>query len=227
MKTVYFIRHGETDFNKSQRFQDASTTLSEKGLAQADFLAQRFKTISVETIIASHMVRAWQTAGAIARVTGHVVVECDLFHEVLRPSVVHGKEWEDPSVADIVSHFRRAFGEADGKHSDEENFADVKKRALAALRFIAERPEETLCVVTHGTFLKMLMSVMMCGEKTTHDFFLSIDNFHYPSNTGITKCELGRFKEGEWTLHTWNDDAHLGEVRDETSRRPPSTSKIA
>ncbi len=83
-----------------------------------------------------------------------------------------------------------------------------------ALRFLEARPEKTLCVVTHGMFLKVLMSVMMRREKTEHDFFESINKFHYPSNTGITKCELGRFRDGEWTLNTWNDDAHLGEIKD-------------
>jgi probable phosphoglycerate mutase len=212
MKTVYFVRHGETAFNKEKRFQDADTPLGARGVKQAEFVAKRFKTISIEAIIVSHMLRARQTAEAIARETGREIVESELFHEVLRPSAVRGKHWDDTSIAEIVSQFHRYFGDEVNKHSDEENFYDVKRRALAALRFIEARPESSICVVTHGMFLKALMSVMMRDENTDHDFFMSINSFHYPSNTGITKCEWGRFRDGEWTLHTWNDDAHLGEV---------------
>lgn len=212
VKTVYFIRHGETEGNTARRFQDPSTPLTEHGLRQADFMGARFKTIPIDVIIASHMVRAWQTAGAIARVTGHTIIESDLFHEVERPSIVHGKAWDDPSVADIVKHFRASFKEEGNRHSDEENFFDVKKRALKALRFLETRPENTICVATHGTFLKMLISIMMRGEATTYDFFESIDNFYFPSNTGITKCEFERYGESRWILVHWNDDAHLGEL---------------
>ncbi|NBD73962.1 hypothetical protein GVX82_02885 [Patescibacteria group bacterium] len=41
-KTLYFIRHGETLYNRRWRHQHAQVPLSERGRAQAAALARRF-----------------------------------------------------------------------------------------------------------------------------------------------------------------------------------------
>jgi hypothetical protein len=55
--------------------------------------------------------------------------------------------------------------------------------------------------------LKMLIAVMIDGEHTSPEFFLKLDRFLHPSNTGITKC---LWRDGAWRLVVWNDHAHLG-----------------
>ncbi len=75
------------------------------------------------------------------------------------------------------------------------------------LAYLEQRPEKELLVVTHGTILIVLLSVMMRGADTTSDFFESIESHVRTSNTGISKCE---YKDGVWKLVIWNDHAHLG-----------------
>ena len=207
MKTIYFVRHASTDGNETGAYQLHTTPLSEKGLAQAAFVAERFKSIPIDVIISSDMTRAAQTAAYIARAVGGNVVHSEFFQEILRPSVVRGKLRVDPEVMQITEHLRRYFADDTQRHSDEENFFDIKRRAVTGLDFLAKRPEENILVVTHGMILRMLMAVMIDGEHTTPEFFLKLAGFLHPSNTGITKC---LWQDGSWRLVVWNDHAHLG-----------------
>jgi hypothetical protein len=83
----------------------------------------------------------------------------------------------------------------------------LKLRSLEAQAFLLGRPEETLAVVTHGTYLCMLVSFLMFGRKLTSDVSLTMRARMHSSNTGITK--FVHDKDG-WMLWNWNDDAHLG-----------------
>jgi broad specificity phosphatase PhoE len=207
MKTTYFVRHGSTDGNETDAYQLHTIPLSEKGLAQAAFVAERFKNIPVDVIISSDMTRAAQTADRIARAVGRTVVHSEFFHEILRPSAIRGKLKADPEVMNITEHLTRHFADDTQRHSDEENFFDLRQRAVTGLEFIAKRPEANILVVTHGTILKMLIAVMIDGTNTTPEFFWKLDCFLHPSNTGITKC---LWRDGAWRLVIWNDHAHLG-----------------
>jgi 2,3-bisphosphoglycerate-dependent phosphoglycerate mutase len=210
LKRIYFVRHGVTEANERDAFQTFETPLSDKGLTQARFVAQRFATIPVERIITSTMLRAKETAHEISVVAHCAVEESPLFHELLRPTVIRGRERDEPEVQAVYKEILASFADPSKRHSDEENFFDAKTRSLKALRFLEERPEQELAVVTHGTILKMLITTTLHGSEATPEEFARLDYFLHPSNTGITKCVLT--KHG-WRLWTWNDLAHLGEVR--------------
>lgn len=210
-KTVYFVRHGITEGNENNLYQTLEIPLSESGRGQAQSLAERFSRIPFDVLIASPMERAQETARAISEKTNHAIVSEDLFHEILRPSVVRGQSATLPEVAEIIKMTDSYWGIEEKKHSDEENFFDLKLRASKALDYLLNRDEETIAVVTHGTFLKMLIAVMMEGEELNPEFFESIDRFFFPENTGITWVEYNRpFRPNRWQLITWNDHAHLG-----------------
>lgn len=206
MKTVYFVRHGETEWNEKGIYQHRKVPLSEKGLTQASFVAKRFRTIYVESILASDMTRAIQTAELIAGETGHAVEVEPLFQEILRPSEIRGKSLTDPSAVLVRSFIDENF-ETGLRHSDEENFHDLSQRARGAIQVLENRSESAIAVVTHGTFLKMMIAVMAFKEKLRATEYLGIDRLLLPSNTGITKCT---FNNGKWQLVVWNDHAHLG-----------------
>jgi broad specificity phosphatase PhoE len=209
MKTVYFVRHGSTPLLEAESYQEHETPLSSRGRKQAETVAKRFKTIDLDVILSSEMRRAHETAEAISAVKGKPVEPLPIFNEVRRPSAIRGRRRDAPDVSRIFNEITDYFGRADVRHSDEENFFDLKERAEHALSFLEARPEERILVVTHGVFLKMLMTVMAFGEATTPDEFRGIDKFFFPGNTGVTKCTL---REGRWRLITWSDDAHLGEI---------------
>ena len=62
-----FIRHGETDWNRQQRFQgQIDVPLNDIGLAQAQRLGQRLAADPAELLVASDLMRTRQTAAPLS-----------------------------------------------------------------------------------------------------------------------------------------------------------------
>ncbi|MEZ5661466.1 MAG: histidine phosphatase family protein [Burkholderiaceae bacterium] len=78
---IVLVRHGETPLNASRVFQHPDTPLSERGLAQAAAAAERLAGMGIDVIISSDMMRAYQTADALARRLGLPIVTNELLSE--------------------------------------------------------------------------------------------------------------------------------------------------
>ena len=209
MKKIYFVRHGATAGNENNEFQLGTVPLSDMGLKQAQFVAERFKSISIDVIIASNMERAAKTADTVAKILDKEVIYTTLFQEILRPSFVRGKKKDVPEVIKIMEDVKVNFENPDWHHSDEENFFDVKNRAIKSLEFIQSRSEQNILIVTHGNFLMMLIAIMGFGDTFTAKQYKKMQKFFIAKNTGITVVDEHK---GEYFLLTWNDYAHLGDV---------------
>jgi broad specificity phosphatase PhoE len=206
MKTVYFVRHGSTEGNEQQAYQYLNTPLSELGRRQAEFVAHRFERIPVDLVITSDMERAAETGRCIAERNGFPIVVNPLFREILRPAMVRGKGRDTPEVLEIMRFLEENWTNARIKHSDEENFFDLRTRALNALEYLAACPEGKVLIVTHGTFLCMMMCCMMAGEEVSPELFYRVHHFLVLKNTALSVCE---YDGGKWHLVIWNDYAHL------------------
>ena len=217
MKTIYFVRHGQSEGNANEIWVDGSSALSEKGKEQATAVAKRLAKLSIDVVISSTMNRAVETADVIAQ---HLKKETDqskLFGERKHPSIVYGKNRTDPAVAKISQEVRRNFHLPGYRHSDEENFDDFKKRSLACLDYLEYRKEDSIVIVTHGFFLRVLMAAVVFGEELTgHECEHFIRSFQM-NNTGITIIRLREAlyslktaeQASKWELRVWNDHAHL------------------
>jgi broad specificity phosphatase PhoE len=207
MKTVYFVRHGSTEGNEQGAYQHRHTPLSALGRRQAEFVARRFERIPVDIVIASDMERAAETGRCIAERNRLPMVVDPLFHEILRPAIIRGKGRDTLEALEMMRFLAENWTNAGVKHSDEENFFDLKQRALKALDHLVARREKTLLVVTHGTFLGMLICCMMAGEEVSPSWFDHIHRFLVLKNAALSVCE---YDQGKWQLVSWNDYRHLG-----------------
>ena len=61
-----FVRHGETEGNRTKRYQLPHTPLNETGEGQAALAAKSLATTKIGRLVASPMARAWRTASLIA-----------------------------------------------------------------------------------------------------------------------------------------------------------------
>ena len=126
MKTVYFVRHGSTEGNETRAYQHVHTPLSELGRRQAACVARRFARIPVDLVIASAMARAAETGRCIAERNGWPMVVDPRFQEMLRPATVRGQGRDAPEVLEVMRFLAEHWTDARVKHSDEENFFDLK-----------------------------------------------------------------------------------------------------
>lgn len=205
---VYFVRHGQSIFNKEERHQFPDTPLSDEGLKQAEAIGNRFNNIPLDLILSSPYKRALQTAQYIGKVTHAPVTQADLFKERKLPSISWGKLHSDPAVQLIHTQIREHIDDPKWHYSDEENFTDLLHRSREALKFIVVQGKESVAVVTHGYFLSFMIHFMLYEKNLTPELFKSFRDHATYSNTGLTMCE---FTDDNWRLLTWNDYAHLGE----------------
>lgn len=203
---IYFVRHGESAYNAARVFQPGTVELSEKGVEQAKIVADRFKNIDVDKIITSDYKRARQTAEIISSTINKEVIATPLARERKNPSEIHGKSVEDEEALRIKRLSEDGFADKDFHYSDEENFHDLKARAIKLIEFINKHNENNVLVVIHGTILRCVTAVMMFSDGLTAEEFRHF-NFFSMENTGITVCEK---QADKWRLIAWNDHAHLG-----------------
>ena len=214
MKTVYLVRHGQTDANIYEYAQGAEEPLNDTGWRQAYAVAERAQNLNFEVIISSDMKRAVQTAHAIAEATKRQVITEPLLREVCYPEDLNGYD-ESGDKAARKEQFRKELLEnldnPDWHAYGVENQVALVARAQQVLQFLEEREEEKLLIVSHGNFLKTLVGHIIMGisEVSGSQGFrfrrsLKLDN------TGLSTITFDE-EERRWSLYQWNDRAHFAE----------------
>lgn len=218
---IYFVRHGQSEDNLSDILEQRTEgPLSEHGRKQADFVAKRFDTIPVDIIVSSTLARTKETTAIINTSLHKEVLYSNLLVECRFPSSISGRSHHDEDIKELVQQLRSNYHLPEVRHSDEETFPDMVDRAKKALEYISNLPYESVLVVTHGMFLRVLVAYMIFGDNLTAHEFTQLMYTLKTKNTGITYAEY--FKDSttdtnrpgnkKWRIHTWNDHAHLGEV---------------
>ncbi len=211
MKTVYLVRHGESEGQIGPNYQGPQTPLSQKGREQSDFIAERASKLGIEVLISSPFERTRETTEKIKGVTGLSPIYSDLFTERRRASDQIGKPKEDPKVVEIEKLWIGNFHLPYFRYADEENFNDLNNRAKEALEYILARPESKIMVVTHGWFMRVLIGKAMFGNDLTADDCQKFLHNMRTSNTGLTVLEYGADEAMPgWQLYIYNDHTHLG-----------------
>ena len=159
MTTLILVRHGETDWNRSGRWQGhADAPLNDRGRDQARALADELLDAHVAAVYASDLRRARETAEIIADRLGRPV-EID---PRLREVDVGG--WAGLTTAEIEARFPDSVARwyrGDPGHAFEggETYAAMGERVVAALADIAARhPGEQVVVVLHGGPIRALLA---------------------------------------------------------------------
>jgi probable phosphoglycerate mutase len=217
-KTIYFVRHGQTVANVTGQIQGPDDPLNEKGIKQAAIIASRARNLDFECIVSSDYPRAKVTAETIHFATGKPLEFSELFREYRRPSAFWGKVvHDDQAVLAGYKLMNEHFAEEGWYFSDEESFFDLKARGIQALQHLLSMKEQRIVVVTHGNFLRNLLGIMLRGETGySPQDYIDIESTFELSNTSITVAEYKyhwRKDSQTWMIESWNDYAHLGEVK--------------
>ena len=210
MKTLYLVRHGESEGNNQNVYQSEVSLLSQKGKEQARILQKRFKNIQIDALYASPLKRAQETAEIINEILNLPIQTTDLVREWGKPSALIGKQTEGKEAKDFQDALRSHPEDSYWKWQDEESIGEVRDRVVSFLEEMKRAPQENILVVTHSLPLKMLLSIVLFGPEHIPFVHGSSPFRVRTSNTGITVLQL---PDGEknWELLTFNDHAHLGE----------------
>lgn len=207
MKTIYLVRHGESEGNVGPIRQSDDSPLTERGREQARFIAGRIAKLAPDVLMSSTFVRAKETAAIIAEHYPISLEESELFGERRRPSIQLNRPKDDAEALAAEQAMIRHFTKEGYRHSDEENFDDLKQRGLEALTFLQNRPEQSIAAVTHGLFMRILLACAVFGESLTAPDCNHFIRAFQMENTGLTVLSCD--DQGRWYVRTWNDHAHL------------------
>lgn len=206
-KRVYFVRHGETAANVRNHGQALDSELNETGFLQAEKIAARVANLGIQLIVSSDLIRTRQTTETILAAKPVMHVFSPLFREVVSPTSLLGTIPSDPQVVAYHEARRANVHDPSWHYEDEENIAERVVRADAARKFLEEKEENDILVVTHSHFLKNLVGHLLLGESCTFAILQSLYERVRLSNTGLT---LFVVENRQWNLVTLNDHSHLG-----------------
>jgi broad specificity phosphatase PhoE len=210
-KIVYFVRHGQSEGNASAVFQSLDSPLSKIGKEQAGKIAERVSRLSFETLIASPLTRARETAEIIAKITGKQPEYSELFVERIKPTNLSGKPHSDKTARKLWVEWEKSLYTPKLHIEDGENFNSLILRADKAINFLATRLEKKLVVVTHGYFIRTIIARIILGNALTPEAFKNLQSKMLSENTGLTVITYEKTPDGiAWRLWTYNDHSHLG-----------------
>jgi broad specificity phosphatase PhoE len=206
-KVVYFVRHGESEDSENKRFQSPTTSLSKKGRENVLAASSRFKSIDFEIIISSSFERAKQTAEIINKVVNKNIEFSSLFTECLKPSKVDGKEYTDKYADELWRIWQNSFYENDKRVEDGETFDDIRDRVDQSLKFLEQNSSDKIMVVSHGFFIKAILSRIILGDMFNQKTLLSFQNNLKTTNSGVTVLQQVFNEEGKasWQLKVFNE----------------------
>jgi len=209
MKRIYFVRHGQAVSNQEGLVQGTDDPLTDTGRKQALRVSERSQNIDFDKIISSDFVRAKETAAYIAEANNMEVEYSPLFRENTHPS----KFFNTPNTGEeFLAYLQEGlehFTNPDWQYEDGENHTAFRERVQNALQFLEEQEAENILVVTHGHFLRRIVSLIMAGRGDDSDIWPHVVRSLKTINTGITVCTFN--DQGLWQLWTWNDHAHFAE----------------
>jgi len=202
--TILLIRHGETAWNAEKRLQGhLDIALNAEGECQAALLGEALAAEQVDHIVSSDLLRARQTAEAIARVRS-ARVEVD---PGLRERCYGG--FEGLLYSEIAARFPREFAAWQARDVDGvlppganrgESFRQFYERATGAIAaHAAAHPGRTIALVAHG-------GVLECAYRQA--LGLSLET---PRDFKVLNASVNRFvmEEGVLRLLSWGEVSHL------------------
>lgn len=199
-KTIFIVRHGETDLNKMGVVQGSGVDapINDFGRQQALAFYDFYQKEGFETVITSTLIRT---------------------HQTMAPFLELGLPWEQRQEINEIS-----WGAHEGKHSTPamrkeyrrimdswkkgdfsarldggESAQDLADRLGQFVTHLQKRPEQKILVCSHGRAMRCLMCLLAKRP------ILHMDQYHH-HNTGLYKVHL---REGVFDFELYNDIRHL------------------
>ncbi|MGH7254985.1 MAG: histidine phosphatase family protein [bacterium] len=157
MPTVFLVRHGETDWNRSGQIMGARPVpLNERGRSQAQRLARHLQRRPVEVLYSSPVARAIQTAHILSSALEISVRELPGLTEI------GVGEWEGLFWKDLTDEIvrRNLYAQPkDTRFPGGETLLETQGRAVAALETaLREMTARSFLFVSHADVIRSILA---------------------------------------------------------------------
>ncbi|MDR3433541.1 MAG: 2,3-diphosphoglycerate-dependent phosphoglycerate mutase GpmB [Rouxiella aceris] len=205
MLQVYLVRHGETEWNAARRIQGQSDSpLTEKGIFQAQQVAERVRNEGITHVIASDLGRTKHTAEIIADACGCQVVTEPRLRE-LHMGVLEARNIDGLTAEEEVWRKQMVDGTPRGRIPEGESMNELAARMREALNNCLSLPAGSKpLLVSHGIALGCLISTIL-GLPAYAERRLRLRN-----------CSISRvdYQQSDWLASGWivetaGDISHL------------------
>jgi probable phosphoglycerate mutase len=199
MVDVYLIRHSHVDYSPGMAITDRNP-LTPLGLRLAELLADRCADWGLQYLFASTMLRARQTADAVARRLPDLPRR-DM-PELQETNIADLSGWPgEPPSEDLNTWQSAHYGHADRQMAER---LGAGWREITGL--IADQGLARVAVVSHGAAMNLLLRQFMGGISYDSDCWIEFDW------TGVTLLQYG--PEGR-RIAWMNDARHIDPLRDD------------
>lgn len=202
-KSIYLIRHGETDLNRKGVVQGSgvNSPLNEFGEAQATAFFNAYQHVPFDKIYTSDLLRTHQTVrGFIKQGIPH---ESYSGLNEISWGIREGKE---PNIGDgnyyreLVAAWKN--GHVDLASEEGESPVQVRERQIPVIEKILSRPHErNILVAMHGRAMRVLLTVLFKQP------LVRMDEYEH-SNLCLYKINYS-YETQEFELELSNDITHL------------------
>lgn len=200
MKTLYIIRHGQTEYNRKGILQGRriDAPLNKTGMQQAEAFYDYYKHEGFELVITSELVRSIESIAGFRKLgIPHRIDE--------RITEFSWGNNEGLPLSELVietyKNMLRSWymGDLDARIPGGESGRELFERVSSFVGDLKKASEEKILICTHGRTLKALIVQMMGWdiqemEKVKH------------SNSALYKLQ---FANGQYSLELTNDLSHL------------------
>jgi probable phosphoglycerate mutase len=197
LKTLYLIRHGQTEWNAQQRMQGRlDSPLTAAGRAQADANGKVLQEFAaVDELVVSPSGRTRHTADIV---NAHLRAPVSFDDALMERDC---GDWSGLTLDEIASNFPEAWQarENDPYHHRPpggENFEDMVVRVRDFLDSLFERNLGEIALVTHGALSRAILSYLMALEPVELATVRHPNDLIYRLNFRSSRIEASHFQGG-------------------------------
>lgn len=173
---LYLIRHGETDANKTGVLMGSTDIpLNETGRQQAELLRDRINALEVDSIFASPLTRAVETASVVFGEQVPIITDSSL-------QEFHFGDWEGMHFSEIAQQYPDIWQlwltDWEQTHiPGGEAFAAFKHRVISVVEEIVRyNVGKRVAVVSHGGCIRSLLAHFFCESVSKGYWKFKVDN---------------------------------------------------
>jgi uncharacterized phosphatase len=153
MKTIYFVRHGESEANAAGIAAGGGLDvgLTEDGRDQARKVGEALKDKKIKLIVSSPLKRAYETAVIIAQ-----TINCDPGKIVTNPSF---SERHLGELTGAKSELVKTYYDAGMLPASAETTESLHRRVVEGMEWLKAQPVDKIVLVSHGGPGRMIRTI--------------------------------------------------------------------